>query len=679
MNCVPDELLGDFLRDFTKHENIPTTLSILNCKPQSYTVKIAKGTGLQIVGDPEKLLEVLVDRRVKRNDVLNIVDLDCPSARNYLSAIHPSLLEHPMRWIFHHEVFNLDEEQFLENLPLRIDSNVILAKFTNSSTFTMAHVYRINRDFPINHEDYGGWEPRVGITDIRPTRILSRRRSNLQRTLLTASIVITNPDTENHLDDYKDKHVDPTTKVNYKTTNILIDMLNATVKYIRRRSWGAQNKTTGKWTGMMGDMTEGRAEIGGTSLFIRPDRVEYVEFLTLTVSTYGAFVFRPPPLSFVVNIFYLPFQGSVWLAALFSIILCTLTFFFTWKHGEKIKNVGKAKNLRGTDAVMTAVAAITQQGTETEPRMLSGRIASFFMYLSMFFLFSSYAANIVALLQSTTTSISTVQDLLDSNLGLGVEDIVYNHHFFKLVTDPAKKALYETKIKGKKDKFIDSEKGVARVRQGFYAFFCEVLKVYKLIEDTFYEHEKCGIMEIKFLQLTDPWYAIQKYSPYKEIIKENVVRMKEFGVERREASKFTTKKPICVSAGSNFGSVRLIDCYMTVTIIISGSLIKIAKTMDLSIIPSSVKLLEVLKDPTVKRNDVLNIVDLNCPSARNYLAQIHPNLLKHPMRWILLAENFIYDEQRLFLENLPLRLDSNVLLAKIVNSTIPSIKSGMNH
>lgn len=42
---------------------------------------------------------------------------------------------------------------------------------------------------------------------------------------------------------------------------------------------------------------------------------------------------------------------------------------------------------------------------------------------------------------------------------------------------------------------------------------------YKLVEDTFYEHEKCGLTEIDFLNVIDPWYAISKKSPYKEIIK----------------------------------------------------------------------------------------------------------------------------------------------------------------
>ena len=51
----------------------------------------------------------------------------------------------------------------------------------------------------------------------------------------------------------------------------------------------------------------------------------------------------------------------------------------------------------------------------------------------------------------------------------------------------------------------------------------EVSPGYKLMEETFYEHEKCGITEIDFINMIDPWLAIAKNSPYKEILKAKYV------------------------------------------------------------------------------------------------------------------------------------------------------------
>lgn len=57
------------------------------------------------------------------------------------------------------------------------------------------------------------------------------------------------------------------------------------------------------------------------------------------------------------------------------------------------------------------------------------------------------------------------------------------------------------------------------ILQGLFAFHFERGVGYKIVSETFYEHEKCGLMEIDFLSFTDPWMPVQKYSPYKEIFK----------------------------------------------------------------------------------------------------------------------------------------------------------------
>lgn len=63
------------------------------------------------------------------------------------------------------------------------------------------------------------------------------------------------------------------------------------------------------------------------------------------------------------------------------------------------------------------------------------------------------------------------------------------------------------------------EDGVSRLRQGLFAFHAELALGYKLMSETFFEDEKCGIVEIAYLQVTDPWYAIKKNSSYYELFK----------------------------------------------------------------------------------------------------------------------------------------------------------------
>jgi hypothetical protein len=67
-----------------------------------------------------------------------------------------------------------------------------------------------------------------------------------------------------------------------------------------------------------------------------------------------------------------------------------------------------------------------------EAKGVPGRIITIFLFVAVIFLYTSYSACIVVLLQSSTTSIRTLNDLLHSGLTLGAHDIIYNRHYFKV-------------------------------------------------------------------------------------------------------------------------------------------------------------------------------------------------------------------------------------------------------
>lgn len=59
--------------------------------------------------------------------------------------------------------------------------------------------------------------------------------------------------------------------------------------------------------------------------------------------------------------------------------------------------------------------------------------------------------------------------------------------------------------KGQKGRFMTAVEGVANVRKGLFAFIMELSTMYKIIEDTFYEHEKCGLINVVYLKMADPY------------------------------------------------------------------------------------------------------------------------------------------------------------------------------
>lgn len=61
-----------------------------------------------------------------------------------------------------------------------------------------------------------------------------------------------------------------------------------------------------------------------------------------------------------------------------------------------------------------------------------GRVVMLVLFLALMFLYTSYSANIVALLQSSSSHIKTLEDLLHSRIKFGVHDTVFNRYYFSV-------------------------------------------------------------------------------------------------------------------------------------------------------------------------------------------------------------------------------------------------------
>lgn len=177
----------------------------------------------------------------------------------------------------------------------------------------------------------------------------------------------------------------------------------------------------------------------GTPAFFTDGRTEIIDFIAVTTPTRMKFIFRAPPLSYVANVFVLPFDTMVWYGCLIMVTIIPVALFAIskWEWSEpvfrkKIESMQTALRGEFSDVIMLEFSAVSQQGYDVEPKSISGRIATIFTFVMLMFLYTAYSAYIVALLQTTTDSIKTVEDLLSSRIKLGVEDIVYAHHYFEV-------------------------------------------------------------------------------------------------------------------------------------------------------------------------------------------------------------------------------------------------------
>lgn len=76
----------------------------------------------------------------------------------------------------------------------------------------------------------------------------------------------------------------------------------------------------------------------GTPLFFTIDRVDIIDYIAMTTPTRSKFVFREPKLSYVTNVFMLPFDRYVW-TAIISLLIINIMWLYTiikweWRKGN---------------------------------------------------------------------------------------------------------------------------------------------------------------------------------------------------------------------------------------------------------------------------------------------------------------------------------------------------------
>ncbi|RZC33568.1 glutamate receptor 2, partial [Asbolus verrucosus] len=501
---------------------------------------------------------------------------------NEFQAADLKLFKNPFKWVLYGDFTTLSNYYF------GVDSQVYVIHKGDSDSYTVKSIYKYSPNSSFVQNDVAIWSTNGSFSRNKTSAISNRK--NLMGTTIKISYVITNLNSLNHLWDYRNNHIDAISKLNYILVHHLMDFLNASKEFIMQRTWGYKNASTGLYSGMAGDLQRGLADLGGTPLFFTIDRIDIIDYIAATTSTYMRFIFRAPPLSYVTNVFTLPFDATVWHCSFVMVGVVVVAIYiivvWEWKNQRFREKFLEAHTTalkpNFFDVIMLEIGAISQQGTDVEPKSNAGRIATILTFLTLMFMYTSYSANIVALLQSTTDSIRTLEDLLNSRIKLGVEDIVYAHYYFENAQEPVRKAIYQQKVapKGQKPNFMTAEEGMKRVQQGFFAFHVELNTGYKIVSDIFQENEKCGLMEVEYVNLIEPWLSTRKNSAYKEVMKIGMKKMKESGIQNREMKKIYTRKPICHGKGSNFDSVGMIDCYSAFLIFGTTSTLNISEITD---------------------------------------------------------------------------------------------------
>ncbi|XP_045537655.1 glutamate receptor 1-like [Papilio machaon] len=386
-----------------------------------------------------------------------------------------------------------------------------------------------------------------------------------------ANVIQDSNTTQYHLEDRLEGQHDAIAKMSWMVVKLAFEMLNATPQYIFSHRWGY--KQNGRWSGMIDDILNGRADLG-TNCAIYTERLDVVTYTDNIAPFKVGFIYRQPPLSYVANIFTLPFSTEVWLAIAACVSFSTVTLYISSKWETKYGRTQLDGNV--SDAILVTVSAFSQQGCTLEPRKASGRIMLWVVFSTLMLLYAAYSANIVVLLQAPSSAIRTLTQLSRSKLTLAGNDVDYNHFVFGMYSDPVRVEITK-KVKPAKGlaHFYEINKGVEKIRQGLFAFHSIVEPVYRRVEQTFLEMEKCDLVEVDFMMGFDPSVPVKKNSPYLELLRVCFKQIRESGLRSALNKRHQVQKPQCSQKVSAFSSVGLRDLRQVLFLMPYGIVISI--------------------------------------------------------------------------------------------------------
>ncbi|XP_075981762.1 ionotropic receptor 75a-like [Anticarsia gemmatalis] len=434
--------------------------------------------------------------------------------------------------------------EILSHYPIQVDSEVTVAYKTNYSRIDLYEVYNTGFHFngTFNVVKVGFWKGGSLFLKASNRKNLQGLRIRLATVILPTPKVV-NETVEQHLEKARTK-VDTVHRIKFFILlKYMRDMYNISYDMHRSSSWGYQRN--GSFDGMVGALRHGMADIGGAPCFFRIDRAENVHYISEVWMSRHCFIFRHPkhPGGFY-KIYTRPLSNIVWCCV---VALLVVTAVVTWlmlrMQGNRVNGQDSSFSLAG----LVIWGAVCQQGMFIRRESTSVKLATFVTFVYAVTLYQYYNATIVSsLLMEPPRNIRTLKDLLDSDLKVGADEIVYNMDYFKRTTDPVAIELYKRKIHTSTHyNFFTPETGMALVKKGGFALHIDTSVAFPVIKETFKEREICETQMVQMYPLQKCGVVIRKNAPYKEHISYGIRKMYEAGLLHRIRAVTDVPMPEC--------------------------------------------------------------------------------------------------------------------------------------
>ncbi|XP_067050317.1 glutamate receptor ionotropic, kainate 3-like [Acropora muricata] len=186
-------------------------------------------------------------------------------------------------------------------------------------------------------------------------------------------------------------------------------------------AYGAESEN-GSWNGLIGELTNARADLAVADLTITERREKVVDFTIPYIFTTQDVLLKKSAVETVDLLQFMnPFHLDVWLAMLATLLVVSVAVFilnYFSPFGYKDDNhLGTSQEFSFFNSVWFSLACMLQQGAESQPRNLSGRILTGCYWFCILIWVSMYTANLAAFftVKNAHQPIRDLDDLADSS------------------------------------------------------------------------------------------------------------------------------------------------------------------------------------------------------------------------------------------------------------------------
>ncbi|XP_049318491.1 ionotropic receptor 75a isoform X3 [Bactrocera dorsalis] len=385
------------------------------------------------------------------------------------------------------------------------------------------------------------------------------------------------------------------TKYYYELVQILKDHINFRIEFRVARGWAGKLANTSYRLGFLGIMARNEADVGASGIFNRLNRFSDFDIIHQGWKFETAFIYRAyaSELSFQIkgDNFLIPLKRDVWLAIIWLFAVISLVYWLLSNVNLKLQlknnkqlldarclqhvqteltqeehkrtfgeytNDYYSSDLRDTLPVsnifLIIIAAICQQSIISLSRSSAIRILYFVIFINTLLIYNYYTSSVVSgLLSSSLQGPANIDEIITSSLKVSFEDIGYYKVLFKESNSPVVARLIHKKLLSSRKYydlpvFTNIKTALPFIKDGSYAFHCEVVDAFAEIAKNFEAKELCSLRVIKGLMEMELMNGIvHKNSQYTEIFRFTMHWAREIGLVGRILNNRQPKRLICQS------------------------------------------------------------------------------------------------------------------------------------